>query len=407
MSIEHDDTNDNRWMEQLGFETRSVRAGIERTQFGEHAEPLFLTSSFVFKDAAQAAARFSNQEPGFVYSRFSNPTVRAFQDRLASLEGAEACLATSSGMSAILAVVLGMLKAGDHIVSSSGVFGATAQLFNMFGRFGVETSYVPLTNLGAWENAVRAGTKLFYLETPSNPLTEIADVGAISAIARRHGAVLVVDNCFSTPALQRPLEQGADVIVHSATKYIDGQGRVLGGAVLGRAKFIDEVVLPVLRTAGPTLSAFNAWVLLKGLETLSIRMERQCANALAVARWLEDQPGVSRVLYPGLASHPQHALAMRQQKAGGAIVAFEVRGDDEAATRAAAWRVIDGCRVLSITGNLGDVKTTITHPASTTHQRIGPEARKAAGIGEGLIRLAVGLEDPDDICADLARGLRG
>lgn len=407
MSIEHDDTNGNRWMDDLGFETRSVRAGIERTPFGEHAEPLFLTSSFVFKDAAQAAARFSNQEPGFVYSRFSNPTVRAFQDRLASLEGAEACLATSSGMSAILAVVLGMLKAGDHIVSSSGVFGATAQLFNMFGRFGVETSYVPLTDLGAWETAVRAGTKLFYLETPSNPLTEIADVGAISAIARRHGAVLVVDNCFSTPALQRPLEQGADVVVHSATKYIDGQGRVLGGAVLGTAKFIDEVVLPVLRTAGPTLSAFNAWVLLKGLETLSIRMERQCANALAVARWLEDQPGVSRVLYPGLASHPQHALAMRQQKAGGAIVAFEVRGDDEAATRAAAWRVIDGCRVLSITGNLGDVKTTITHPASTTHQRIGPEARKAAGIGEGLIRLAVGLEDPDDICADLAHGLRG
>lgn len=400
--------NEQHLPEDLGFDTRSVRAGIERTPFGEHAEALFLTSSFVFSSAAQAAARFSNQEPGFVYSRFSNPTVRAFQDRLASLEGAEACLATSSGMSAILSVVLGLVKAGDHIVSSSGVFGATAQLFNMFARFGVETTYVPLTDLAAWEAATRPGaTKFFYLETPSNPLTEIADVEAISRVARRAGALLVVDNCFSTPALQRPLSQGADVVIHSATKYIDGQGRVLGGAVLGSAKFVDEVVLPVLRTAGPTLSAFNAWVLLKGLETLSIRMERQCANALAVARWLEDQPGVARVLYPGIASHPQHALAMRQQKAGGAIVAFEVAGADDEARRAAAWRVIDGCRVLSITGNLGDVKTTITHPASTTHQRIGPEARKAAGIGEGLIRLAVGLEDPDDICADLAHGLRG
>lgn len=400
--------NEQHLPEDLGFDTRSVRAGIERTPFGEHAEALFLTSSFVFSSAAQAAARFSNQEPGFVYSRFSNPTVRAFQDRLASLEGAEACLATSSGMSAILSVVLGLVKAGDHIVSSSGVFGATAQLFNMFARFGVETTYVPLTDLAAWEAATRPGaTKFFYLETPSNPLTEIADVEAISRVARRAGALLVVDNCFSTPALQRPLSQGADVVIHSATKYIDGQGRVLGGAVLGSAKFVDEVVLPVLRTAGPTLSAFNAWVLLKGLETLSIRMERQCANALAVARWLEDQPGVARVLYPGIASHPQHALAMRQQKAGGAIVAFEVAGADDEARRAAAWRVIDGCRVLSITGNLGDVKTTITHPASTTHQRIGPEARKAAGIGEGLIRVAVGLEDPDDICADLAHGLRG
>lgn len=399
--------NDPQFPEDLGFETRSVRAGIERTQFGEHAEALFLTSSFVFTSAAQAAARFSNQEPGFVYSRFSNPTVRAFQDRLASLEGAQACLATASGMSAILSVILGLAKAGDHIVSSSGVFGATAQLFNMFARYGVETTYVPLTDLSAWEAAVRPGaTRFFYLETPSNPLTEIADVEGISRIARRAGALLVVDNCFSTPALQRPLDQGADVVIHSATKYIDGQGRVLGGAVLGSTKFIDEVVLPVLRTAGPTLSAFNAWVLLKGLETLSIRMERQCANALAVARWLEDQPGVARVLHPGLPSHPQHALAMRQQKAGGAIVAFEVAGDDDDARRAAAWRVIDGCRILSITGNLGDVKTTITHPASTTHQRIGPEARKAAGIGEGLVRLAVGLEDPDDICADLAHGLR-
>jgi len=265
---------------------------------------------------------------------------------------------------------------------------------------------VPLTDHAAWEAAVRPGvTKMFYLETPSNPLTEIADLPALSAIARRHGVTLVVDNCFSTPALQRPLTQGADVVVHSATKYIDGQGRVLGGAVLGSEQFVNDVVLPVLRTAGPTLSAFNAWVLLKGLETLSVRMDKQCANALEIARWLERQPGVARVFYPGLPSHPQHALAQRQQSAGGAIVSFELAGADDASARAAAWRVIDGCRVLSITGNLGDVKTTITHPASTTHQRIGPEARKAAGIGEGLIRVAVGLENPADVCADLARGL--
>jgi O-succinylhomoserine sulfhydrylase len=269
----------------------------------------------------------------------------------------------------------------------------------------VETTYVPLSDPQAWERAVRPGTKMFYLETPSNPLTEIADLAALSDIARRHRVPLVVDNCFSTPVLQRPLSQGADVVIHSATKYIDGQGRVLGGAVLGSAKLIEETLLPVLRTTGPTLSAFNAWVLLKGLETLAIRMERQCANALEVARWLERQPQVARVHYPGLESHPQHALAGRQQSAGGAIVAFEMRAGDDADARAAAWRVIDGCRVLSITGNLGDVKTTVTHPASTTHQRIGPEARRAAGIGEGLIRLAVGLDSPADICADLARGM--
>lgn len=392
-------------LDDLGFETRAVRAGIERTPFGEHAEPIFVTSSFVFESAAQAAARFAGEDRGFVYSRFSNPTVKAFQDRLASLEGAQACLATASGMSAILATVLALVRQGEHIVSSAGVFGATAQLFNLFARYGVQTSYVPLTDLAAWEQAVRPGTRMFYLETPSNPLTEIADLEAISQIARRHGVTLVVDNCFSTPVLQRPLSQGADLVIHSATKYIDGQGRVLGGAVLGSEKLIEESLLPVLRTTGPALSAFNAWVLLKGLETLSIRMERQCANALAVARWLQEQPHVARVYYPGLESHPQHALAMRQQSAGGAIVSFEMRGADEAAARAAAWRVIDGCRVVSITGNLGDVKTTITHPASTTHQRIGPQARKAAGIGEGLIRLAVGLDAPSDICTDLARGM--
>jgi len=399
------DMSDQFSLDELGFETRAVRAGIERTPFGEHAEPIFVTSSFVFENAAQAAARFAGDERGFVYSRFSNPTVKTFQDRLASLEGAQACLATASGMSAILATVLALVKQGEHIVSSTGVFGATAQLFNMFSRYGVQTTYVPLSDPQAWERAVTPATRMFYLETPSNPLTEVADLAALSEIARRHGVTLVVDNCFSTPALQRPLSQGADVVVHSATKYIDGQGRVLGGAVLGSAKLIEETLLPVLRTTGPTLSAFNAWVLLKGLETLAIRMERQCANALAVARWLEAQPQVARVHYPGLESHPQHALAMRQQSAGGAIVAFEMRGEDDAAARAAAWRVIDGCRVLSITGNLGDVKTTVTHPASTTHQRIGPEARRAAGIGEGLVRLAVGLDSASDICADLARGM--
>ncbi len=391
----------------LGFDTRAVRAGIERTPFGEHSEPIFMTSSFVFENAAQAAARFSGDEEGFVYSRFSNPTVKAFQDRLASLEGAEACLATASGMSAILAAVLALVKQGEHIVSSAGVFGATAQLFNMFGRYGVQTSFVPLTEPAAWAEAIRPETRVLYLETPSNPLTEVADLAAISEIAHRRGVTLIVDNCFSTPALQQPLSQGADIVLHSATKYIDGQGRVLGGALLGSRKLIEETLLPVLRTAGPALSAFNAWVLLKGLETLAIRMERQCANALEVAHWLEAQPGVARVHYPGLQSHPQHALARRQQSAGGAIVSFEMAGADEAGARAAAWRVIDGCEVLSITGNLGDVKSTITHPASTTHQRIGPAARKAAGIGEGLIRLAVGLERPADICADLNRGMQG
>ncbi|MCL4745389.1 MAG: O-succinylhomoserine sulfhydrylase [Burkholderiaceae bacterium] len=396
---------DQSAFETLDFATRAVRAGIERTQFGEHAEPIFLTSSFVFDNAAQAAARFAGDEQGFVYSRFSNPTLSVFQDRLASLEGAEACVGTASGMSAILSTVLALTRSGEHIVSSSGVFGATAQLFNMFARYGVETSYVALTDPAAWEAAIRPGTRMFYLETPSNPLTEVADLAAISAIARRNGVVLVVDNCFSTPALQRPLEQGADVVVHSATKFIDGQGRVLGGAVLASRKLVEDALMPVLRTAGPSLSPFNAWVLLKGLETLSIRMQRQCASALEVARWLEAHPAVSRVHYPGLESHPQHLLAMRQQSAGGAIVSFEVRAGSASAERDAAWAVVDGCEMLSITANLGDAKTTITHPSSTTHHRIGPEARAAAGIRESLLRVAIGLEAPADICTDLARGL--
>lgn len=391
--------------DSFSFDTLAVRAGIERSQFGEHAEPIYLTSSFVFENSAQAAARFAGTDRGPVYSRFSNPTVQMFCDRLAALEGAPACLATASGMSAIMATLMSLTRAGDHVVSSTGVFGATMQLFNMFGRYGVETSYVPLTDPDAWRRAMRPNTRMLYLESPSNPLTEVGDIRALARIASDAGAVLVVDNCFCTPALQRPFDLGAHVVVHSATKYIDGQGRVLGGAVLGSEQYVREQLLPVLRTAGPSLSPFNAWVLLKGLETVSLRMERQSANALEVARWLEAHPRVARVHYPGLASHAQHALAMSQQKTGGAIVSFDVKGEDPAKLRARAWATIDQCKMLSITGNLGDTKTTITHPASTTHGRLTPEARLAAGVGEGLIRVAVGVESPSDICADLARGL--
>ncbi len=391
--------------DSLSFDTLAVRAGIERSQFGEHSEPIYLTSSFVFENSAQAAARFAGTDRGPVYSRFTNPTVQAFCDRLAALEGAPACLATASGMSAIMATLMSLTRAGDHVVSAAGVFGASMQLFNFFGRYGVETTYVPLTDTDAWRRAIKPNTRMLYMESPSNPLTEVGDIRALAQIASDAGAVLVVDNCFCSPALQRPFEMGAHVVLHSATKYIDGQGRVLGGAVLGSEQYIREHLLPVLRTAGPSLSPFNAWVLLKGLETLSLRMERQSVNALEVARWLEAHPRVARVYYPGLASHPQHALAMSQQKTGGAIVAFEVKGADPASLRTRAWATIDQCKLLSITGNLGDTKTTITHPASTTHGRLTPEARLAAGVTEGLIRLAVGVESPADICADLARGL--
>lgn len=384
------------------LETLAVRAGQERSPFGEHAEALYLTSSFVFANAAQAAARFSGAEPGNVYARFSNPTVRNFQERLAALEGAEDCVATASGMSAILALCLAHLQAGDHIVAANGLFGATLQLFgNILSRCGIQTTTVAQTDPAAWEAAIRPETRLFFLETPSNPLTQIADIGQLADIAHRRNILVAVDNCFCTPILQRPLELGADLVVHSATKYLDGQGRVLGGAVCGPKRLTEEV-FKFLRTAGPTLSAFNAWVLLKGLETLKLRIEAQSASALQLATWLEAQPGVARVHYPGLPSHPQYELARRQQKAGGAVLSFEVRGG-----RAAAWRVVDACQLLSITANLGDTKTTITHPASTTHGRISAEARAAAGISEGLLRIAVGLEAQDDIRADLARGLAG
>jgi len=381
-------------------ETLAVRAGIERSQFHEHSEALYLTSSFVFDTAEQAAKRFIGEEPGNIYARFTNPTVTMFEQRLAALEGAEQCVATASGMSAILATCMAHLKAGDHIVASQSLFGATTNTFNnYFKKFGVETSYVSATDVVEWQAAVRPNTKLFFLETPSNPLTEISDIAAIAAVAKGCGALLAVDNCFCTPILQRPLEQGADIVIHSATKYIDGQGRVLGGAVLGSKKLM-EPVYGFLRTTGPTMSAFNAWVFLKGLETLKLRMDAHSANALQLAQWLEKQPNVARVFYPGLPSHPQHALAMKQQKTGGGIVAFEVKGG-----KAAAWKVIDNTKMLSITANLGDTKTTITHPATTTHARITPEARAAAGINDGLIRIAVGLEAVVDIQNDLARGL--
>ncbi len=381
-------------------ETLAVHAGTVRSQFNEHSEALFLTSSYVFDSAAQAAARFIGEEPGNIYSRFTNPTVTMFEERLAALEGAEQCVATASGMSAILACGMGLLKSGDHIVASRSIFGATVNLFGtIFKRFGVETTFVSATDVSEWTAAVRPNTRLFFLETPSNPLTEVSDIAAIAAVAKKHGALLAVDNCFCSPILQRPFDLGADIVIHSATKYIDGQGRVLGGAVLGSKK-VMEPVYQFLRTAGPTMSAFNAWVFLKGLETLKIRMDAHSANALAVAQWLEAQTNVARVFYPGLPSHPQHALAMKQQKTGGGIVSFEVKGGREA-----AWRVIDSTRLVSITANLGDTKTTLTHPATTTHARITPEARAAAGITEGLLRIAVGLEAVSDIQADLARGL--
>ena len=386
--------------EGLALETLAVRTGMDRSAHNEHSEALYLTSSFVFDNAAQAAARFSGEEAGNVYARFTNPSVTLFEERLAALEGADACVATASGMAAITSLVMANLSAGDHIVASSSLFGSTIQLLGtIMPRFGIETTFVTQTNAAEWAQAVRPNTKLLFCETPSNPLTQVADIRALSVIAKKHHLLLAVDNCFCTPILQKPLELGADVVVHSATKYLDGQGRVLGGAVCGSKEMVEKVFL-FLRTTGPTLSAFNAWILGKGLETLSIRIKAQSAAALELATWLESHPGVERVYYPGLPSHPQHALAMQQQKSGGAIVSFEVKGGKDA-----AWRVIDSCQLLSITGNLGDTRTTLTHPASTTHGRITPEARAIAGIHDNLLRMAVGLEAVEDIRNDLARGL--
>lgn len=383
-------------------QTLSVRAGSEMTAYGENSEALFLNSSFRFDSAAQAAARFGGSEPGNIYSRFTNPTVTVFQNKLAALEGAEQCVATSSGMSAILACVMGLCSAGDHIVASRSIFGTSVQLFsNILARWGLQVSFVSLTDLAEWQSAVTDQTKLFFVETPSNPLTEVCDIAALADIAHKAGAHLVVDNCFCTPAIQRPLDLGADIIIHSATKYIDGQGRCLGGAVLG-SKALMEPVYGFLRTAGVTMSAFNAWVFLKGLETLFVRMDAHARNALALAEWLEQQPGVSRVYYPGLSSHPQHALAMSQQSSGGGIVSFEVRAKAGQTPQQAAWALIDATKLISITANLGDAKSTITHPATTTHSRVTAEARAAAGIVDGLVRIAVGLEHIDDLKSDLS-----
>lgn len=384
-----------------GFETRAIRTGHRRTAEGEQGEPIFPTSSFVFDSAAQAAARFAGTEPGNIYSRFTNPTVRAFEERLAALEGGARCVATASGMAAILATCLGLLKSGDHVVSSRAIFGTTVLLFNNYmGKFGVTTTYVPLTDLAAWDQAITPKTRFLFLETPSNPLTEVADIRALAELAHKRGCLLVVDNCFCTPALQRPLDLGADVVIHSATKYLDGQGRCIGGAVVGGDEVVGKDVYGVLRTGGPTMSPFNAWVFLKGLETLKIRMQAHSANALQLALWLEQQPAVKRVNYPGLPSHPQHALAKRQQSGFGGVLSFELRGG-----QSQAWSVIDATRMISITANLGDAKTTITHPGTTTHGRLTPEQRDEAGIHDGLVRIAVGLEDVQDVIADLDRGI--
>lgn len=386
----------------LHFDTLAVRAGTEMTEFGENSEALFLNSSFRFKNAAQAAARFGGSEPGNIYSRFTNPTVTMLQNKLAALEGAEQCVATSSGMAAILACVMGLCNSGDHVVASRSIFGTSVQLFgNILKRWGLQVTFVSLTDIAEWENAIQANTKLLFVETPSNPLTEVCDIAAMAKLAHSKGALLVVDNCFCTPAIQLPIKLGADIVIHSATKYIDGQGRCLGGAVLG-SKTLMEPVYGFLRTAGVTMSAFNAWVFLKGLETLHIRMQAHADNALKLAAWLEQQAGVQRVYYPGLASHPQHQLAMRQQSSGAGIVSFEVKAKPGQTEQEAAWAVIDATKMISITANLGDVKSTITHPATTTHSRVTAEDRAIAGIRDNLVRIAVGLEHIDDLKADLA-----
>ncbi len=387
--------------EEWGFATRAVRAGQARTGEGEHSEAIFPTSSFVFSSAAEAAARFAGDEAGNIYSRFTNPTVRNFEQRLAALEGGESCVATASGMAAIMSVCTGLLRAGDHIVSSRSIFGSTTMLFNKYlDRFNIQTSYVALEDIAAWEKAILPNTRLLFMETPSNPLTELGDVAALAELAHANDCLLVVDNCFCTPAIMRPLELGADIVVHSATKYLDGQGRCVGGAVVGDANLVGEEVFGVLRTAGPTMSPFNAWVFLKGLETLNLRMQRHSASATELAQWLQQQPMVDRVYYPGLDTHPQFELAQRQQSLPGGILSFKLTGGKDA-----AWGLIDSTRMLSITANLGDTKTTITHPASTTHGRLTPEERQESEISDSLIRLSVGLEEVDDIKADLGRGL--
>jgi O-succinylhomoserine sulfhydrylase len=386
------------------FETLAVRAGQVRSAEQEQSEAIFPTSSYVFDSAADAAARFSGEKPGNIYSRFTNPTVRNFEKRLAALEGAERCIATGSGMSAILSTFMGLLESGDHVVASKSLFGSTISLLkNILSKFGIQATFVTLSDNKAWEQAILPNTKLLFMETPSNPLTEVGDIQAVANIAHAHDCLLVVDNCFATPALQLPLLLGADLIIHSATKYIDGQGRAVGGAVLGKEKQLDSI-FNFVRSAGPTLSPFHAWIYIKGLETLKIRMDAHCKNALALASWLEQQPRIERVYYPGLPSHPQYDLVQKQQTGSGGIVAFELKGGLKN-SKTAAWSLIDQTKLLSITANLGDTKTTITHPATTTHARISPEDRASAGISDSLIRIAVGLENISDIQADLEQGV--
>ncbi len=387
--------------EDYGLNTNAVRAGQQRTHEGENSEPIFLSSSFTFTNAAEAAARFAGDEPGNIYSRFTNPTVRNFEERLAAMEGAERCVATSSGMSAILTTCMALLQAGDHIVSSASIFGTSVSLFNkILPKFGLETSFVPLTDYQAWENAIRPETRMLFLETPSNPLTEIADIRRLADLAHSKNCLLIVDNCFCTPILQRPISLGADVVIHSATKYLDGQGRCVGGAIVGKESILGEDVFGFLRTAGPTMSPFNAWVFLKGLETLGLRMREHCRNAQLIAEWLCKQDGIEKVYYAGLQDHPQHELAKLQQSGFGGVVSFVVKGG-----KTAAWKLIDATTLFSITANLGDAKSTITHPATTTHNKLSDEERESAGIEEGLIRLSIGFEDAEDIKADLQKGL--
>ena len=393
--------------ENLHLETLAVRAAVDKSQYGENAEALYLSSSFVQPDCETASRRFAGEEDGYIYSRFTNPTVASMEKRLAALEGTEACIGTSSGMSAILLLCMGLLKAGDHVVCSQSVFGSTMKLIGTeFGKFGVESTFVSQTDVAEWRTAVRPNTRLLFAETPTNPLTDVCDIAALADVAHQAGALLAVDNCFCSPALQQPAKLGADIIIHSGTKYLDGQGRVIAGALCATEQLIKDTFIPVMRSAGMSLSPFNAWVVLKGMETLGIRMEAQSQRALELAHWLESHPSVARVYYPGLKSHPQHELAMRQQSGkGGAVLSFDVKASDPSSARQKAFGVIDSTLLMSVTANLGDVKTIITHPASTSHGRLTEAQRAVAGIGQGLIRIAVGLEHLNDLKADLARGL--
>jgi O-succinylhomoserine sulfhydrylase len=398
--------SDKNFSDQLHIDTLAVHAGMDRSQYGEASEALYLTSGYVQPDAATAARRFSGEEAGYTYGRYGNPTTSSFEMRLAALEGAQACISTSSGMSAVLMMIMGLLKAGDHIICSRSMFGSTIKLVSDFGRYGVESSFVSQTDATEWQAAVRPNTRLLFAETPTNPLTDVCDIRALADIAHNAGALLAVDNCFCTPALQRPIALGADLVMHSGTKYLDGQGRVVAGALCGTQKHISELFMPVLRSAGMTLAPFNAWVVLKGLETLSIRMQAQSQRALELARWLQDQPQVARVYYSALSSHLQHELAMAQQSGqGGAVLAFDVRATDPDQARTRAFAALDAVRTISLCTNLGDVKTLVSHPSSTSHGRLNEAQRQAAGIGQGLIRVSVGLENVDDLKADLARAL--